>query len=236
MSRQYIQRIPNQRRSYGGCLFTLMVIVVVAIIGLLALLPSLPALVMGALGFRPVGQTAQVFLQPVVPPLIQVGAVSGTLSVNAGTLGTILLENAQSATVDGRAATVVRVSETQLNVLCRARTALCAGNPSPPLYDATLDLRTGGALIRGMVFVAPLGVYQQAGLAVRFSGSGVTISGIDVNGTLYSLPDSGLGASVIDLQRRAEEALRAITATDGTRVLQFSGAYADDSTLTLVFR
>src|SRR5690606_19077347 len=115
------------------------------------------------------------------------GAVSGTINVNAGTLGTITLENAQSATVDGRAATVVRMSETQLNVLCRTRTVICGENPTPPIYDATLDLRAGGALIRGMVYVAPLGVYQQAGLVVKFSGTSVTVSGVDLGGTLYSL-------------------------------------------------
>lgn len=236
MSRQYIQRIPNQPRSSGGCIVAVMLVVLVAIVGLVVLFPSLPGLVMGVLGFRPVGQTAQVFLQPVVPTQIQLGAVSGTLSVNAGTLGIIPLENAQSATVDGRPATVVRLTETQLNVLCRARTALCAASPAPPLYDASIDLRPGGALIRGMVYVAPLGIYQQAGLAVRFSGTSVTISGVDLNGTLYSLPDSGLGSSVLDIQRRAEEALRAVTAADGTRLLTLTGAYADDASLTLVFR
>ena len=70
---------------------------------------------------------------------------------------------------------MVRVSETQLNVLCRTRTSICGGSPTPPVYDATFDLRTGGALIRGMVYVAPLGMYQQAGLVVKFSGTSVTI-------------------------------------------------------------
>ena len=41
---------------------------------------------------------------------------------------------------------------------------------------------------------------------------------------------------MIDLQRRAEETLRSITATDGADVLQLSGIYADDGNLTLVFR
>ena len=240
MSGPYIQRNPHQAvqrpRGYGGCIAAALIIVVVLIVGLALLVPSLPGLIMGALGFRPMGQTAQVYLQPVVPPNIQLGAVSGTINVNAGTLGTVTLENAQSGTVDGRAATVVRISETQLNVLCRTRTAICGESPTPPVYDATLDLRSGGALIRGMVYVAPLGVYQQAGLVVKFSGTSVTVSGVDLGGTLYSLPDSGLGSSVIDLQRRAEETLRSITATDGADVLQLSGIYADDGNLTLVFR
>lgn len=237
MGSPHIQRIPHQRRSgYGGCLIAVMLIVVVGIIGLVVLLPSLPGLVMGALGFRPVGQTAQVFLQPSAPPRIDFGAVSGSITLNTGPLGTIPLENAQTATVDGRAATVVRVTETQLNVLCRARTVLCGETPTPPLYGASIDLRPGGAIIRGMVYVAPLGLYQEAGLAVRFGGTSVTISGVDFNGTLYSLPESGLGASVSDMQRRAEDALRGITAASGTRTLTLNGIYADDSTLTLVFR
>ncbi len=45
-----------------------------------------------------------------------------------------------------------------------------------------------------------------------------------------------LDSSVIDLQRRAEETLRSITATDGADVLQLYGIYADDGNLTLVFR
>lgn len=240
MSGPYIQRNPHQAvqrpRGYGGCIAAVLMIVVVFIIGLTLLLPSLPGLLMGALGFRPVGQTAQVYLQPVAPPNIQLGAVSGTLNVNAGTLGTITLENAQTAVVDGRAATVVRISETQLNVLCRTRTTLCGESPTPPIYDATLDLRPGGALIRGMVYLAPLGVYQQAGLVVRFNGSTITLSGLDLNGTLYSLPDSGLGASALTLQRRAEEALRAVTAAGSSKDLALSGIYADDGNLTLIFR
>jgi hypothetical protein len=238
MGGPYIQRIPHraQPRGYGGCIAAALIVVTVIIVGLAVLLPSLPGMLAGALGFRPIGATGQVYLQPVNPPRIQLGAVSGTISVNAGALGTIPLENAQSATVDGRAATVVRVSETQLNVLCRTRTPICAASPAPPVYDATIDLRSGGALVRGMVYVGPLGIYQQAALALRFAGSSVTIAGVDIDGTLYSLPDSGLGTSVLDLQRRMDEVLRGITATDGSRVLALSGMYADDAMLTLVFR
>lgn len=236
MSRAYIQRTPNRRRGAGGCVILALIFAVIGVVAFIVLLPLLPGFVMGTLGFRPLGQTAQVFSQPVAPPQIQVNSASaGAVDVNTGVFGTISLENAQSATVDGRESTIVRLTETQLNAMC-LRTVICSTTPTQPIYNASIDLRPGGAVVRGMVYISQVGIYQEAGLAIRFDGLRASISGVDYNGTLYSLPESGLGISIPELQQRVEQGLREVTASLGGDRMTLTGMYADDSSLTLVFR
>ncbi len=159
-----------------------------------------------------------------------------TLSVDIPNVGIIPLEGAQRMLVNGVESTVVTMGEVQLNALCRARVALCGDTPTPPVYGATVDLKTGGAMIYGIINFPQFGIYQSVGVAVRVDGAEADVLAIDYNGRLYAVPEGGIGDAIANIEQRAHDALTQVVGAIGDESVRFVGAFLTDDDVTLVFR
>lgn len=270
MTGQYIQRVPNRRRS-RGCLFTALLTVVVFAVSAVVLLPYLPDIGLRLAGFRVLneGDMNRLFAQPsttlvppaggtppqespadagggdteIVPPAVEGSSSAAppapatqTLSVDIPSVGVIPLEGARQMPVNGVESTVVTLSEAQLNAVCRARVALCGDTPTPPVYGATVDLKSGGAMIYGIINFPQFGIYQPVGVAVRINGADATVLAIDYNGTLYAVPEGGVGDAIADIERRAHDALTQVVGTVGGQSVRFASAHVTEDEVVLVFR
>lgn len=212
-----IQRVQRRSNTFGwcGCLaFVAAVALVVGVAAVFILGPQIPGLALRLAGFRELGNAANVMTNRPAQPEITLTnpSVLPDSSLYLGSLGEQMLsEIGVSAAVGdssiGRAATVT-LTEANLMDLCRRRSAICGGG-NDQYRNARIDLRLGGAVIYGDVYIPDVGLWQSLGVVVQVDSSGrqVQVLGVEVGGTLYSLPAGTISQRVNEVTRQVNSAL-----------------------------
>jgi hypothetical protein len=247
---QRIQR-PSTRRNYlpfiaCGCIGIVGGAMLVAGIVLLLLIPAMPGLALQFSGFQSKGSTNTVFQN--VPPAptvaVQNAAQPQQATINLGSYGSqpIAIEpnQTQYQVVVGTGNTgaplaTVSFTESGLMDMCYQRADLC-GNSNAQYRNPRLDLRPGGAIIYADVYIPNFGIWQPIGVVLRLDNSQrqFQVAGVDVNGTLYDLPSSGLGDQVADVARVGNDMLNQLSLEASGGRYALSQVIIDDTTLTLV--
>ncbi len=240
---------PAQRSSLNptyiacGCLTVLIgggiVLVLVSIF-------LLPGIVLQLSGFQSRGDTDQLFSAITQPPTIEITNPLPTpaqVVLELGAYGTERLNTnlydytiITGSSASGEQVAVVTFDENSLLNICRQRSAICgAGNGT--FRNARIDLRPGGAVIYGEVFVPQIGIWQNLGVVMQLTGDNrVAVAGVDVNGALYSAPPNEFSATINEVERVANEVLQQLVLdASGTRY-NLTQVHIDDHNLTLILR
>jgi hypothetical protein len=240
-----IERYPrrNNNRLLGmGCLAMIVVGVLVCGLSVLLLFPALPNIGLQLAGLEAAGDTKSVFpTQPPMPTIqIQNPVAPSQVVINAGQYGTFNVNPASASIIVGESTTgqslaTATFNESQLLELCRQRTLICGAGDNR-VRNASIDLRPGGAIINGEFYIPPIGIWQRAGVVLRLNGAQFTVLGVDVNGTLYTVPPGDLSEAVNRIATTGNDLLRVATMNAGGETLNLSEIYADDNILTLILR
>lgn len=242
-----IQRAPTRWRGCtAGCILALAALLAVTVIGVLLVLPNLPAIVpaIGAriAGLESAGSTADQFQSSAPLPAVDLQNAQSASSVMVTTAqyGNLALD-ARAFTLGqsagGQAVATAAYSESQLNELCRARSPIC-GAGDDRIRNAQIDLRTGGAIVRGEVFIPQLNSWQPVGVVLKTGGNSprLEVTGVDLNGEFFPLPEGEIGDAARRIESAANDALSQAAATIDGQTLQLSELYADDQRVLAVFR
>jgi hypothetical protein len=207
---------------------------------IVVLLPMLPGLALRFAGFSPAGSTEQVFSGVVAAPTVQLENAVGIpdASVNLGEYGTVdLPATVAVGNTSGGEAAVVEFSESQLMNLCYERSTVCAGG-NGQVRNAQVDLRPGGGVVYADVYLRDVGIWQNVGAVFRLDSSGrqLEVVGVDVGGTLYSLPASVLGEQVQQALDEGNALLNQAVLEAGGGQYRLADVQINDQSITLVMR
>ncbi len=239
-----VQRVQRQSTTFGwcGCLaFTAAAALVVGMAVVLIVVPRLPELALRAAGFTQMGSTSNVFTNRPVQPSV---TLNNTVTVpdarlNLGSLGEQSVSAVGANAVVGESsigrAAAVTLTEANLMDLCRQRSAICAGG-NGQYRNARIDLRPGGAVIYGDIYIPDIGLWQSLGVVAQVDASGrqIQVLGVEVGGQLYSLPAGTITKRVNDLVTQVNTALMQFSLdTGGGQYGLFTLEVTDDA-LTVV--
>jgi len=240
-------RSVSQKPSRFSCLVLIIVIITVGVFLVLVLIPRLPGVALQVAGFQPVGEVDTVFESaPTAIPTqsLENIAAPNQITVDAGSLGTQQLDgNSTAYTIeigaiaDSGAAEVMRVTldEAGLLQLCNQYGDVC-GTTHSLIRNARFDLRTGGAVINAELFTQQIG-WQAVGIVVQLNTTNqIEIAGMDIDGTLYALPEGQIGDTAVEIEQVANRALREATVQAQGSIFRLSEIIVDDSTVTLILQ
>lgn len=218
---------------------------VISIAAVLLLLPALQGLALRLAGFVPQGNTSQALQNTpssLPPVVISNPARPVTATISLGTLGKQTFSNDPATTlieigIDSAPVALVKVSETGALDLCRERSTICSSGNSQ-LRNASIDFRPGAALIYAELFLREVGLWQPVGLAIRLSADRrqVILAGVDIAGTLYSLPSGALGDQLNEVVNQANRLLREMSLDASNRRYTLDEIRLDETSLTLILR
>ncbi len=246
MQVQRARRRSSPRWSGCGCLVAVIgFVLVISIAAVLLLLPVLPGLALRLAGFAPQGSTSQALQNaPASLPPVPVSNPTRptTVTLNLGPLGTQTIANDPATTLieiggDGSPVAVVNVSEAGALDLCRERSTICSSGNNQ-LRNASIDFRPGAAVIYGELFIREVGFWQPVGLALRLSADQrqMMLAGVDIAGTLYSLPTGALGDQLNEVVNQANRLLREMSLDASSRRYTLDEIRLDETSLTLILR
>lgn len=234
-----------RRRRGCGCWLTVAALgSLIGGLGLVVVLLLLPRLLMGMAGFNAIGDTDAVFSAPAPAPDVrfEVAYSVPQVTVNAGALGTFTLDTAQVQAqtgnlTSGGQALVITLDEGDLLALCRQRGGLCDGG-NGQIRQVSFDLRDGGGVIYADVLIPQVGIWQRIGVVMRISGTPgrFTVAGVDVGGTLYSIPPDSLGQTIREIERAANDMVQSAVLQASGQSWRISALHASDDRLTIVLR
>ncbi len=241
--------IPRRRTSTPmfvcGCLALLALgVVVVGVIVVLVVVPLLPGFALQSAGFTPKGNTEQVFANvPVVPTVeVQNPVTPPQAVINFGSYGSQDLPQTQDYTIavgntTGGPVATVSFTEPGLMSLCLQRSDMCS-NTNPQYRNARIDLRPSGAIIYADVFIKDFSLWQPIGVVLQLDSSlkQFVVSGVDVNGALYSVPPTELGDTVTQIATTGNDILRQLSLEASGGQYHLQEVLIDNTTLTLVMR
>ena len=238
-----IERQTRRSPSLFGCgCLIMMSCAIVAGVALLLVLPVLPGLVIQVAGFESSGSTDDVFRANTPPPPVVVedaGPPPQQAFIDFGAYGTQSLNNNlyDYNIAIGSTTATVSFSEQALMAICQQQTTLCSSGNSQ-VRNAQVDLRPGGAVVYADVFIPQVAAWQRAGVVLSIDGSRrqLQVAGIDMNGQLFSTAADGLGATIAEIERTANDILRQLSLNAGGERYNLSEVRADDTTLTLILR
>jgi hypothetical protein len=242
-----IQRPPNRQRGCAaGCILAVAALLAITVIAVLIVLPRLTSLLpaVGAqiAGLQPAGNTADQFESSASVPAIEIQNTQpvSDVSVTTNQLGNVSLD-ARAFTIGesstGQTISTATYSESQLNDLCRQRSQIC-GAGDGRIRNAQIDLRPGGAVVRGEILIPQINSWQAVGVVLKTGGTSprLEVTGVDLNGQFYGLPEGELGDAARQIETAANDALQQAVATINGQTLQLSEIYADDQQVLAVFR
>lgn len=224
-----------------GCLVGMLVMgfALVAVV-LLMLLPALPDTVLQSAGFEPLGDTDAVFDSTSQPPpvLETVEEVPPAVVIQAGSYGEQTVDNAgtydmQVGTINGQSALQMMFNEQDLLNLCQQYSEACSAN-GERIRNVRFDLRPGGMVVYGDVYIAQVNLWQTVGVVMRFTADNrLAVSGVDINGQLYAAPPNDIGGTITEIESIANDVLQQLTVQAGLETYALSSIYSDDSVLVI---
>lgn len=216
--------------------------IAVVLVGILLILPNLQSLALRAVGSAPVGDTSTILAQATqVPlPIIQNAAPVSSVVIRSGTISTQSISANSGNIVIGNTgntgALQAQFSEQELQNLCQQFSTYCTPQGNP-IRNLNIDLRHGGAILNGEILIPGLGVWQNVQLVVQQRGSSsVAVAGVNVDGTLYSVPPGDIARLANEAEQVLNEALRELVVEAGGASYTLQMLSASDSMLSLSMR
>ncbi len=221
-----------------GCLGVALGGIVICGLVLLIIAPALPALALRFTGFQPQGATETFFNNrtSATPPTLQNTVNTNVLTLTAGEYRWSVPLTAMTGDLNGQAAVQIIFSEAQLAEVCNQIGDIC-GEEGYPLRNGRFDLRSGGGILYGDVFVSQLGIWQSLGFVWRVSANNrIEFTGVDMGGALYALPSGPLSQQALEAEAFANRLLETLLAQTEGGQFRLTHLSVDDNALIATFR
>lgn len=227
-----------------GCLTVLSGGVLLGAVALALILPQIPGIPLRLAGFQAAGDTDDLFTAATPAPAIDLMPQDNPprVLVTAGDLGQRNWNtqgpgySINTGMQDGLSVLQAQFDEDGLLEICRQYSEFCETD-GYPLKNARFDLRSGGVIVSGEVYIEPSGTWQRVNIVITLTqNQRVAISGVDVNGTLYTVPPAGMGDIITQAESMLNDTLQQLTVQSGSTRYRLSDLYISDDTLTLIMR
>ncbi|MBZ0295873.1 MAG: hypothetical protein K8L99_25160 [Anaerolineae bacterium] len=215
------------------------------IILVLAGLVFLPGIILQFTGFQSQGSTEAIFETITPEPTVVVENPQPTPAgavVNLGQYGTETLNNrlydytiVTGSTSSGQQLATLTFDENSLETICQQRSDICGPN-NPRFRNAVIDLKPGGAIVNGEVYVQQVGIWQRVGIVMRLTNNQLTIAGVDVGGTLYTVPPNEFSDLISEVERVGNEAIQQLAVEAGGTSYTLVQIQVTETALTLVMQ
>jgi hypothetical protein len=223
-----------------GCLGGIVVIGfgVVTIVLLLVVPTAIQDTALESAGFEPLGDTESVFNSTSQPPpvLETVAEAPPAVVIQAGSYGEQTVDNTgtydvQVGTVNGQSTLQMTFNEQDLLSLCQQYSDSCSAN-GERIRNVRFDLRPGGMVVYGDVYIAQVSLWQTVGVVMRFTADNrLAVNGVDINGQLYAAPPNEIGGTITEIETIANEVLQQLTVQAGMETYAMQSIYSDDNVL-----
>jgi hypothetical protein len=234
---------PHRRRGFSGCSCGLITISGGIILALFVVLiaPAFPSIGLRLAGFQPIEKSiSRSTAEPI--PIIQSAKTTSQVILSAESYGqrTITQSSAytmQTGTNDDSANIAqITLTENGLLTVCGQYTDLCTATGSQ-FRNAMVDLQNNGATISGEAFISSLNTWQPIAVIISITPTNeFQIDGVEVNGTLFGIPDGELGQQLHDIQQTANQALRQLTLQSNGETYRLSDITITETQLVATFR
>lgn len=209
------------------------------ICGLVVLIisPALPAFILRLGGFQPQGTTDAIFRDSISDaPSLQNPVNLSALTLSVGEYKWTIPSPALSGDINGQSAIQITLDEAQLTDFCNQISDIC-GEFGYPIRQAHFDLRNGGGILYGDVFISQLGIWQSLGFVWRINTDNrIELLGIDMGSALYALPSGLLSQQVLEAEAFANRLLETIWAQTSNAQYRLSHLNVTDDSLVATFR
>lgn len=206
----------------------------------------LPGLILQFTGFQSQGSTEALFEDITPLPTVVIENILPTPAsavVNLGQFGTETLNNnlydysiTTGSSSTGQQLATLSFDEGSLQTICQQRSDICGPN-NPRFRHAIIDLKPGGAIINGEVYIPQVGIWQRVGLVMQIvNGRQMNIAGVDVGGTLYTAAPSEFSDLISEVERIGNEAIQQLAVEAGGTTYTLVEVRATENTLTLVMQ
>jgi hypothetical protein len=241
-----INRLQPQKRINTlalacGCLGGMVVIgfALVAVVLLLIVPTAVQDTALQSAGFEPLGDTDEVFnstSQP--PPQLETveEAAPPEVVIQAGSYGEQTIDNTgtydvQVGTINGQSAMQMTFNEQDLLNLCQQYSESCTAT-GERIRNVHFDLRPGGMVVYGDVYIAQVSLWQTVGVVMRFTADNrLAVNGVDINGQLYAAPPNEIGGTITEIETIANDVLQQLTVQAGMETYALQSIYSDDNVL-----
>lgn len=205
-----------RRRSSSGCgclLLTFSGLILAGIAFVFFIIPILPAVAMRVAGFQPIAVSLN-DSNPKQPPVVQLPQSLSQITINAGSLGQRTITQTAGTSLQigtsDTGTTVVQaiVTENGITDLCQQYTQVCSSTGSP-LRNARVDLQNNHLIMSGDAYIDRIGAWQSLSVVMGVDTTNrVSIIGVDIGGTLFSVPDGDFASIVSQVEQTANQTLQ----------------------------
>ena len=233
----------GSRRGNSGCgcgLITMGGGIILAIVMVL-IAPALPAFGLRLAGFqaieKPITQST-----PEAIPLINSAQGASQVILSAGSYGQEIISQSSAYTMqigtDENNNGIAQIATTESGILsiCAQYTDLCT-TTGDKFRNVAVNLQNNRTAISGEAYIPSLNTWQALSVIVSVTAdNAIIIDGVEVNGTLFGIPDGELGQQLRDLQTGANEALRQLTLQSNGTSYRLSDITITETQLVASFR
>lgn len=230
-------------RGFSGCSCGLITIgggVILAIM-LMLIIPAIPALGLRLAGFQPIELTTD----PSTPepiPVVNSAQNASQVVLSAGSYGQQAINASSAYTLqigtDNNNQDIAQITTTENGILttCGQYTDVCT-TTGDKFRNMSVNLQNNRATVSGDTFISSLNTWQSVSVIVSITADNtITIDGVDVNGTLFGIPDGELGQQLRDIQATANQALNQLTLQASGEIYNLSDITITETQLVATFR
>lgn len=203
--------------------------------------PALPALGLRIAGFQPLEQPLTLSTAEAIPIFDAPQNVSQAI-LSAGSYGQQTLNSSSAYTIqtgndeNGNTIAQITVSENGIAILCGQYSNVCSANGSP-FRNANVNLENNRVTIAGEAFISSLNTWQPIAVIASLSPTNtVQIEAVDINGTLFGIPDGELGDRIRDIQVTANQAIRQLSLQSNGITYRLDNIIITETQLVATFR
>jgi hypothetical protein len=237
----------QNRRLPCGCFAIIGVLGIVAIISVGFLITNLPSMALQLAGFQPLGNTDDVMSEAdantggsFAPIVLQEAQPASNIQINVPNSNNINLAIQSYVDVgqdaQGISVALAQFNEADLQRLCLEYTPYC-GSQGDVVRSANVDLRANGAIVRGEVRLPNTNVWQNLGIVVDVvQENRIRVRGVDVDDTLYAIPDNEIGQWIREGELRINQWLQEGNISIAGNTYRLSSVQSDGQQLVIVLR
>ncbi len=230
-------------RGVSGCSCGLITIgggVILAIM-LMLIVPAIPALGLRLAGFQPIELTPD-SSTPEPIPVVNSAQSASQVVLSAGSYGQQTINASSAYTMqigtDNNNQRIAQITTTESGILttCGQYTDACT-TTGDKFRNVAVNLQNNRATVSGDAFISSLNTWQSVSVIVSITADNtIIIDGVDVNGTLFGIPDGELGQQLRDIQATTNQALNQLTLQANGDIYNLSDITITETQLVATFR
>ena len=200
-----------------------------------------PSIGLRLAGFQPIEKNInQSTPEPI--PVINSAQSTSQVILSTGSWGQRTINSASAYTIqigtDENNRNIAQITMTESGILsvCRQYTDFCTAT-GDQFRNVIVNLQNNSATISGEAFIPSLNTWQALSAIVSITiENEIVLDGVEVNGTLFSIPDGELGQQLRDIQSNANQVLSQLALQANDKTYKLSDITITETQLVATFR